>query len=1109
MSDVEGPVEERWMSPTARAHVLHDLKTPFNGIIGLTDALICSADQEEERHYLQTINRCAVRLAKWMEAIFSCDSIFQGVMPWKLEAVPVRQLLLETCDVMRHAVYRDGQLVKADQVLLEVDYPPSWSKGGPSIRCDVARVSKAFYHMVHNALLFTSAGKVTVTATEVEGDVVVTVIDTGCGMDVRDTQRVLRPFVRAAPQTALPSRAEDEEDESPRAARRAAAEATAQRGLGLGLAVVHETALLHGGSVSVTSERSTGTTVALRLPVAPQQRAADRGPEGFGCYVDLSKPLGPGIRLEKRTVGLLAYEMRVPLMGITGLAAWLTQREVEKSGSKQLDMLSRCAIRLIALLEVVCDAALTKERGAGMVVTSVNVCALIGQVFSTLNRARNSLNQLIKRKEVAFLNTVPASLPTVEADAARLYKLFYHLVENALKFTIRGHVRIDGRASPTGVTMVVEDSGSGVADDKYETIFNAFVSMEATGHRGLGLGLTIVRDVVELHGGEVKVQSAPGKGSNFSVFLPFKRTDVASPAIRSTDNGTLAMLQERLRRCARRAADARLAKQEADQRVGELTEELPKARHARGLAAAAAKRLERQTEGAKAKVDTRRAALAELRSELERTPRSVAHLVEPVSVSHQSTVAAQVVGLERRLEQRKRRRERVMQLRARLRDLEQDLASAPETASAVGGLDDSQASASESGRASAAASAVVNPGMFASVDAQSSASAAWRDPGRFSSVASCPATSRRHTVIPAVAYASAVPWVGRPRSSHRLVSAGVRLGLLPQEMDPARFGSASAAMFSSSLPWSPQGSVSAARFSSALSWFSEDSEELCRLQDQKAQLQAQLAAVRRRAAGISEASDDDDEHSREAVELEASIHAAETRAQVLGDQSQQMDRVIEALQSKLGQNGACGKTLQEIRQVEAQLRSQLVSLKTTITQLQADLHILDSQIDDLKAGNLSVRGKVVASRAAVQSSVLPFAPPDRRIERSGWDLGGPSGGVGWRGDNVVPIRRHGDERPEFSSCLGHELRGGHKIEKVPGGVSAGAVWGGSDGPSEGCIESRSAVLRPSRSESDANLGASTSVTSGDGVEDIGAVACDEDSEQRNGHSNLVLSDDGG
>jgi signal transduction histidine kinase len=122
---------------------------------------------------------------------------------------------------------------------------------------------------------------------------------------------------------------------------------------------------------------------------------------------------------------------------------------------------------------------------------------------------------------------LPAGPLWITADAQRLERALFNLVENAQKYTpLGGHIALTAKPQAATVLISVSDDGPGIPADQQAHIFERFYRAEQTGrHAGSGLGLPIARAVVELHGGRLWVESAPGAGSAFYVALP-----VAPPA---------------------------------------------------------------------------------------------------------------------------------------------------------------------------------------------------------------------------------------------------------------------------------------------------------------------------------------------------------------------------------------------------------------------------------------------------------------------------------------------------------------------------------------------------------------------------------------------------
>ncbi|MCP5029430.1 MAG: response regulator, partial [Actinomycetia bacterium] len=166
---------------------------------------------------------------------------------------------------------------------------------------------------------------------------------------------------------------------------------------------------------------------------------------------------------------------------------------------------------------------------------------------------------LAASKDLELINAVPPDLPAADADEARLKQILHNLVGNAVKFTEEGKVEVSAAVEeggcPTeggqmkhspeggqmkhspeggqmGLRVVVEDTGIGIPQDKREQIFRAFEQVDSGVHRafgGTGLGLTVTRELVELHGGRIQVESIAGQGSRFFFTLPASE-EQAEPA---------------------------------------------------------------------------------------------------------------------------------------------------------------------------------------------------------------------------------------------------------------------------------------------------------------------------------------------------------------------------------------------------------------------------------------------------------------------------------------------------------------------------------------------------------------------------------------------------
>lgn len=138
--------------------------------------------------------------------------------------------------------------------------------------------------------------------------------------------------------------------------------------------------------------------------------------------------------------------------------------------------------------------------------------------------------QAAEEKRLHWNDSIPPDLPEIQADPARLAQVMGNLISNAIKYTpVGGTVTITAGAAQQTVWMQVSDNGPGISPKEQEQIFNRYYRGEQRQRirQGMGLGLSIARDLVTAHGGKLEVESTPGLGSHFTVQLPLERADEA------------------------------------------------------------------------------------------------------------------------------------------------------------------------------------------------------------------------------------------------------------------------------------------------------------------------------------------------------------------------------------------------------------------------------------------------------------------------------------------------------------------------------------------------------------------------------------------------------
>ena len=215
----------------------------------------------------------------------------------------------------------------------------------------------------------------------------------------------------------------------------------------------------------------------------------------------------------------VSHELRTPLMAISGWARLLVDGFVNDNQKESaLLTIERNALAQTRLIEDLLDMSRIISGKLRLDVHEVDIAAVVKDAVQTLGPAARA-------KEIAIKTAVDPAAGWLTGDAERLQQIVWNLLSNAVKFTPKGG-RVDLTVSRRGseVEIVVTDTGCGISADFLPHVFERFRQEDAgttRRHGGLGLGLAIVRHLVELHGGSVMAQSdGQGRGATFRVSLP-------------------------------------------------------------------------------------------------------------------------------------------------------------------------------------------------------------------------------------------------------------------------------------------------------------------------------------------------------------------------------------------------------------------------------------------------------------------------------------------------------------------------------------------------------------------------------------------------------------
>jgi signal transduction histidine kinase/DNA-binding response OmpR family regulator len=225
----------------------------------------------------------------------------------------------------------------------------------------------------------------------------------------------------------------------------------------------------------------------------------------------------------------MSHELRTPLNSSLILAKLLSDNREGNLNAEQVRFAQTIYSAGNDLLVLINDILDLSKIEAGMLDVRPEPIGL-ARLADDLHR---TFQPIAAQKQLAFeIRMEPGAPDAVETDPTRLAQILKNLISNALKFTERGGVTLAIVAAGGEVQFAVRDTGIGIAPDQHELIFEAFRQADGASNRkfgGTGLGLSISRDLARLLGGDLKVASAPGQGSTFTLSLPAK-AGAAAPA---------------------------------------------------------------------------------------------------------------------------------------------------------------------------------------------------------------------------------------------------------------------------------------------------------------------------------------------------------------------------------------------------------------------------------------------------------------------------------------------------------------------------------------------------------------------------------------------------
>ncbi|MEI7024828.1 ATP-binding protein [Paenibacillus sp. y28] len=252
----------------------------------------------------------------------------------------------------------------------------------------------------------------------------------------------------------------------------------------------------------------------------------------FRVFAETEKLAGKLQRADKLKDTFLAntsHELRNPLHGILNISQAVLEREqasLKDRTIRDLEMVLTIGRRMSFMLNDLLDMMRLKESGIQLQTASHSLKRIASGVIA-------SLEFMTESKPVQLNNHIPSGFPLVLADENRLIQILFNLLHNAVKFTNRGEVTIRAEIDDGRARIFITDTGIGMDEETLQRVFEPYEQAYPGGETasgGFGLGLGICKQLIELHGGTLEGQSAPGQGSEFRFSLPLAPASSCSQA---------------------------------------------------------------------------------------------------------------------------------------------------------------------------------------------------------------------------------------------------------------------------------------------------------------------------------------------------------------------------------------------------------------------------------------------------------------------------------------------------------------------------------------------------------------------------------------------------
>ncbi|MFA5103824.1 MAG: HAMP domain-containing sensor histidine kinase [Candidatus Margulisiibacteriota bacterium] len=251
-----------------------------------------------------------------------------------------------------------------------------------------------------------------------------------------------------------------------------------------------------------------------------EKRVSQRTKELKLLNFDLQKAL----RIKSDFLRNMSHELKTPLATILGYISIIAEKqagEINEKQSKMLDAMKKNGNDLLHLINQLLDLSKSETGSLGIEEKDYNL-------NRTISEATVNIGYMASKKNISITVKSDEKISSIFADHERIKQILVNLLSNAVKFSKNGsEVEVETKDEGGHILVSVKDSGIGIAREDFKSIFEPFKQLApeiSSKYGGTGVGLSIVKSLVEAYGGKVTVESSPGKGSIFAFTIPKKKS---------------------------------------------------------------------------------------------------------------------------------------------------------------------------------------------------------------------------------------------------------------------------------------------------------------------------------------------------------------------------------------------------------------------------------------------------------------------------------------------------------------------------------------------------------------------------------------------------------